>query len=267
MAFVIEDGTGLPNANTYATVAMYRAYHTERGRDVSSQLDAAVQGYLVRATDFVEKTFATQWKGTRETMVQALAHPREGIVVDGVTLPTSLVHAATIGAGGTGYVVGDIVTLVGGTADTVATFRVDTAPGGVVSAVSPIQRGDYDVLPTMPAATTGGTGAGLTLNVTFGGPVNLVQAIIEYALRASKYDELAPDSPVPFERTDPSGNQVPAGGFVTGKAERVGPISEEVTFADPTTVSSSGSMPRYPAADALLKPLLLGGGSGRVIRN
>jgi len=75
--------------------------------------------------------------------------------------------SATVAAGGTGYTVGDTLTLVGGTVTTPATFNVDTVAGGVVTAVSPVAVGDYDVIPDDPVSTTGGTGTLCTLNVVW----------------------------------------------------------------------------------------------------
>lgn len=80
---------------------------------------------------------------------------------------TNAVSAAVV-AGGTGYTVGDDLTLVGGTG-TAAVFNADTVSGGVVTAVSVIAGsvGAYSVEPSNPASTTGGTGTGCTLTVTY----------------------------------------------------------------------------------------------------
>ncbi len=75
--------------------------------------------------------------------------------------------SATIGAGGTGYTVGDLLTVSGGTFTTAAVFKVSTVSGGAVTAVTLDTKGDYTATPSNPAATTGGTGTGCTLNVTW----------------------------------------------------------------------------------------------------
>jgi len=79
--------------------------------------------------------------------------------------------AATIGSGGTGYAVNDVLTLVGGTLATGfatgATFTVTSVSGGVVTAVSATNFNQYITLPTNPVSTTGGTGSGCTLNVLY----------------------------------------------------------------------------------------------------
>lgn len=75
--------------------------------------------------------------------------------------------SAAIGDGGTGYTVGDTLTLVGGTGNVAATFRVDTVSSGVVTAVSVVEPGSYATTPTNDAATTGGSGSGCELTVTY----------------------------------------------------------------------------------------------------
>lgn len=74
--------------------------------------------------------------------------------------------SATVSAGGTGYTVGDILTVSGGTSTFAATFRVLTAPAGVVGTVGVVTGGAYTANPSNPASTTGGTGTGCTLNLT-----------------------------------------------------------------------------------------------------
>lgn len=76
--------------------------------------------------------------------------------------------SATVGAGGSGYSVGNDITVVGGLGvGTAAVFNVDSVSGGAVTAVSLVTAGSYEGVPTNPAATTGGAGTGATLNVTW----------------------------------------------------------------------------------------------------
>jgi hypothetical protein len=80
--------------------------------------------------------------------------------------------SATIAAGGTGYAVGDILTLSGGTTGGTfpanATVRVSAVSAGVVSAVTMQVPGSYSALLSNPVSTTGGSGSGCTLTVTWG---------------------------------------------------------------------------------------------------
>ncbi len=82
MAFTVEDGTGLDDANSFASVAEYRAYHLERGLTIPSsgpgaQTDAEVQGYLVLACDYLEALYAEDARGVKLEADQALAFPRD----------------------------------------------------------------------------------------------------------------------------------------------------------------------------------------------
>lgn len=75
--------------------------------------------------------------------------------------------AVTIAGGGTGYVAGDILTVVGGTASTTAQFQVTGISGGVITTINPVYTyGRYSVLPTNPVSVTGGSGTGATFNIT-----------------------------------------------------------------------------------------------------
>lgn len=92
------------------------------------------------------------------------------IAVSSDTTPAIVrsILSATIAAGGTGYAVGNELTLSGGTTTETAIFVVTAVSGDVVTAVTPkaSARGDYTVLPTNPVSTTG-AGSGCTLTVTW----------------------------------------------------------------------------------------------------
>lgn len=76
------------------------------------------------------------------------------------------VLTAAVLAGGTGYTVGDILTVVGGTG-TAASVRVTTVSSGVVTGVAVNSSGAYSVQPSGTPATTGGTGTSCTLTLTY----------------------------------------------------------------------------------------------------
>jgi len=81
---------------------------------------------------------------------------------------TKLSTVAIVGAG-TNYRVGDVVSLSGGTGvDQAAVLRVGAVnpATGAVTAITVEDGGVYGALPASPAATTGGSGSGLTLNPT-----------------------------------------------------------------------------------------------------
>ena len=85
-----------------------------------------------------------------------------------VAVNDSLASVDSVQAGGSSYVVGDILTLSGGTALIAAQVEVTGVDGGgAVTAVRRYNDGVYTSNPTDPVSTTGGTGTGCTLNCTF----------------------------------------------------------------------------------------------------
>jgi hypothetical protein len=77
------------------------------------------------------------------------------------------VQAVSIASGGTGYTVGNTLTLVGGTFTAAATLTVSTVSAGVITGVTVASGGTaYTAIPTNPVSVTGGTGSGATFNVT-----------------------------------------------------------------------------------------------------
>lgn len=68
---------------------------------------------------------------------------------------------------GTGYVVGNVLTVVGGTG-TAATYRVTSVgASGAVTGIDLVSSGDYTVQPTSPMLTTGGAGTGCRLQLKY----------------------------------------------------------------------------------------------------
>ena len=77
MAFVPEDGSGLPNSNSYIDVAYADAYFADRLITAWSSLMApAKQAALIAATDYIDFRWGGYFKGCRETEDQALEFPR-----------------------------------------------------------------------------------------------------------------------------------------------------------------------------------------------
>lgn len=74
------------------------------------------------------------------------------------------IASATVSAGGTGYAVGNVLTITGGTKGTAATLTVATLSGSAVATVTVSNAGDYWTFPTEPCAVTGGAGTGATFN-------------------------------------------------------------------------------------------------------
>lgn len=75
MALIVQTAEALPDANSYGSVADFRAYHSARNRLVSDS-DSAVEGALVRATDYLDLRF--RYVGRRQTPEQTTQWPRTG---------------------------------------------------------------------------------------------------------------------------------------------------------------------------------------------
>lgn len=95
--------------------------------------------------------------------------PGPGSLMTSWQLPTPPAPAA----GGTGHVVGNILTLVGGTlapGGSATQVQVATLTGSAVATVSVLNAGQYSVPPSSPVATTSnGPGTGATLTVAYNG--------------------------------------------------------------------------------------------------
>lgn len=99
MAFVVEDGTGLPNANSYSDVAYADEYFEERGITAWTGDDAQKQAWLVQATDYIQQVFAARFVGVKATTEQALAWPRVFATArDGTDIADDIVPLAVIRA-------------------------------------------------------------------------------------------------------------------------------------------------------------------------
>lgn len=78
-----------------------------------------------------------------------------------------------VASGGTGYTVGDVLTVLGGGYTQRAQVTVTTVAAGVVTAVAISTAGLYTLAPSGTLATSGGTGSGATLTGTFTQPYKL----------------------------------------------------------------------------------------------
>lgn len=85
MALVMEDGNGLPTANSYADVTYADEYFTTRGIAAWTGTNDAKEQALIRATDYIETVNSTKFKGTQAFVSdppdpevdQALSFPRD----------------------------------------------------------------------------------------------------------------------------------------------------------------------------------------------
>jgi len=101
MAFVVETGAGLSNANSYLSVADADSYHTDHSgsSDWSGASEADKQKALRLATQYLDITYRGRWRGAKDSSTQALAWPRsyavddDGYLIDCDSLPQQLEDA------------------------------------------------------------------------------------------------------------------------------------------------------------------------------
>ncbi len=92
MAFVVETGSGLPNANSLTLVQTFRDFFSDRGTDTSSFTDTEVEYALIKGTDFISNHYRGAWRGQRVKGTQSLPFPRQNLYdQDGFLLDTTIV--------------------------------------------------------------------------------------------------------------------------------------------------------------------------------
>lgn len=82
MAIVVEDGSIVSGANSYATEAELQAYADARGITVAGQTDED----LLKAMDYLE---TQPFIGRKSTQAQPLQWPRTGVIIDGYSYEAS----------------------------------------------------------------------------------------------------------------------------------------------------------------------------------
>jgi len=88
MTIIVEDGSGMANAESYLSVSDFKAYCDNRGMSYASQTDAVIEQKLRIATGYIDTV--KRYKGQRLLSAQSLEFPRAsltdwgGIAVEGV---------------------------------------------------------------------------------------------------------------------------------------------------------------------------------------
>jgi len=76
---IVEDGTGLGDANAYATVEYVDEYHSTRGIMSWTGTTEEKETAIVRATDYIETRWGPRFLAARQFPTQALSFPRVGL--------------------------------------------------------------------------------------------------------------------------------------------------------------------------------------------
>ena len=95
-----EPGSGLPDAESYASVAAADAYHAARRTAVAwaALTTGAKESALREATDHMLQEYRGRWKGQRVSSTQSLDWPRAWVVVEQFGLPSDAVPAEVVKA-------------------------------------------------------------------------------------------------------------------------------------------------------------------------
>jgi len=155
-------GTGTGGVGTYTI----NRTQTIASRDINTAAVGAV------VTGSISGTVLTVTAVTNGTLF-----PGQTIQGTGVTAGTIIkalggtaALSFSITAAGTGYAVGDEITVTGGVYSQQAVYTVATIGGsGAVTGLTTVNNGVYTIVPGTPSqTTTSGNGTGLTLTLTFG---------------------------------------------------------------------------------------------------
>ena len=87
---VVEDGTGLSNADSFVSVAYADTYFSTRNVTEWASLTNK-EALLIKATDYIEAVYSEAWKGTTLNDTQSLSFPR--IIDDATVYPDRLLKA------------------------------------------------------------------------------------------------------------------------------------------------------------------------------
>lgn len=96
ITIVVEDGTGVADANSYVSVADARTYASNRGIVLPSD-DDEVAAMLIRSTDYLEAQ-ECRYQGKRTSSSQSLAWPRTGVFLNCDEVPSNVIPKSLIAA-------------------------------------------------------------------------------------------------------------------------------------------------------------------------
>lgn len=76
MAFVVEDGTGVSNANAYIDLAYANTYFDDRNNDDWTATNTKKQAAIIHATDYIDIRWGRLFLGVKEFTANTLEFPR-----------------------------------------------------------------------------------------------------------------------------------------------------------------------------------------------
>jgi len=83
MTIIVEDGTGLSNAESLISVSYLQTHHSNRGNTSIALLTTAqAEEALRRTSDYFMQTYRNRWKGYLVKTTQALDWPRTDVILN-----------------------------------------------------------------------------------------------------------------------------------------------------------------------------------------
>jgi len=281
MTLIIETGTGVRTANSYVTEAFVTQYLTSLGRQSEASWDTLTtpqrEAAILAATQYVETRWGSRFKGTRRHSFQGesakalLTISAQVTSGETLTVGTSLFNFVAVSDDFNNFeieigldvdeTIQNVIGSINQEYEVVAQLREGSSTQILLSSDTFGDSGNDTPLGTTSSSITidaqfqNGRDAG-TQPLSFprsglfqecgtpvsGIPLNLKQAVAEYAVRAANSNLYVDPS------TDSSGR------IVQSKREKVGPLEEEITYAEGAVLEQI--LKPYPAADRMLLPYL-----------
>lgn len=88
MTLVVEDGSVVSGANSYASLETIKAYAAARG--VTLGADAVIEQQAIIAVDYIE-SFRLQFQGIKVSASQPMQFPRIGVEIDGFLIDNNVI--------------------------------------------------------------------------------------------------------------------------------------------------------------------------------
>lgn len=86
MALIVENGSMVTGAESYASVAYSNSYHSLIGNESWSDLDNSTKEQCLRkATQYMQSKYFSKWQGIKRDDDQALDWPRENVIIFGTS--------------------------------------------------------------------------------------------------------------------------------------------------------------------------------------
>lgn len=89
MALIIEDGTGVDDADSYITLTEARSYALARGAELSAD-DAVITVQITEVMDYLEAQ-RFRYQGVKTLPANALQWPRLGVLIDCVAIDDDVI--------------------------------------------------------------------------------------------------------------------------------------------------------------------------------